>query len=90
MIHKPINCNVMKLNESLACRVPEVFRLRYKQAMNRLKGRQSGVVIVGINPPGQGKKKHSLYFSSKIKNTRAKYATLLFDVLKYTVVVGFA
>lgn len=48
------------------------------------------MVIVGINPPGQGKKKHSLYFSSKIKNTRAKYATLLFDVLKYTVVVGFA
>lgn len=49
-----MNCIVMKLDESLACRVPKVFRLRYKEAMNRLKERQSGVVVVAINPPGQG------------------------------------
>ena len=62
-----MNCIVMKLNESLALRVPEVFRSRYKKAMNRLKDRQSGVVIVAINPPGQGKRKTKEYLCKLCK-----------------------
>lgn len=54
VVSNPANCSVLKVNESLSCRVPEAFRLRYRQALKRLQGKQLGMVVKQADPPKQG------------------------------------
>lgn len=53
VVSNPANCSVLKVNESLSCRVPEAFRLRYRQALKRLQGKQLGLVVKQADPPKQ-------------------------------------
>lgn len=53
----PKNCSELKLNKSLACRVPKKFTSLYNQAVKQLQQKITGVVITKTKPLNKGKKK---------------------------------